>query len=322
MATHGFVNSHFLCQIALEKAIHCDHNVVITAPGLDIDKGAGVVGQVVFNFAPGDGPKDLGILGGMPGRFKLFCETTSEYYVSVNGLKIKKNEILITIDKVQPDGWYGSVHGYRWGGGGGAWTLGNLYYIYNHPLDAAAPVTIRITCHSGPDLNVGVKMNSASAHVGPVSDFVCDTPGQTYLFDVFATGLWSGDVFGTFGLGAYSFEAYKDGVTQGTKDVRQRGRIWASNTYIAVNSDQPFSNHFGQTLDSFSPEGISFAYDHSVYENWDGSDAFNGDDFTATGKYILVTPGPQHSDVYIKAFPPGGESPIVVIASHQRVNPP
>ena len=99
MATQAATDIHFLCQLKMEEQINCAHTVVLTAPGLTMDK-AGVVGQsLTYTFAAGQGltAQDIGVVGSNVGGFKIFADITSPYFVTTAGLKVKKDSIGIQI---------------------------------------------------------------------------------------------------------------------------------------------------------------------------------------------------------------------------------
>lgn len=117
MATVGTKGTRFTCQLKMEEQIHCAHTVVLTAPGLTIDK-AGVVGQsLTYSFSANDGltAQDIGIVGNNPGEFKIFADITSPYFVTASGLKVKKDSIGITINDAPPSGLYGTYAGVKVG---------------------------------------------------------------------------------------------------------------------------------------------------------------------------------------------------------------
>jgi len=107
-------DEHFICKLKMEAEIACAHTVKLTAPGLTIDKAGSVANELTYDFAAGAGlvEQDVGIIGSVVGRFKLYGKITSPFFISHDQLKIKNDEIDITItDEPPPDGFVGDMAG-------------------------------------------------------------------------------------------------------------------------------------------------------------------------------------------------------------------
>lgn len=114
MATQGFVGQHFNCQMTIENEIGDVYTVKIKAsPSLTIDKAAVVGTELTYTYLAGQGliSQNVGIVGSVVGRFKLFADITTPYFIDADGPVIKKDEIDIEIVAGIAEGWSGTYAG-------------------------------------------------------------------------------------------------------------------------------------------------------------------------------------------------------------------
>lgn len=129
---------HFICDLRMKSEIACAHTVALTAsPYLVIDNAGVVASTLMYGFDAGAGlvKKDVGVIGTRCGRGKLFADITSPYFVTPNGLKVKRDTINLTIECEEADGWYGNKQGtHRAGLLSGTGAQGTLYYRYTNKV--------------------------------------------------------------------------------------------------------------------------------------------------------------------------------------------
>ena len=254
MTTVGDKDTPFLCQLKMEEQIHCAHTVKLTAPGLVIDKGGTVGTELTYSFAANDGltAQDIGIVGHNPGEYTIFADITSPYYVSANGLKVKKDKIGITIRDAAPDGWGGADHGFRnnFLFDAAVMTEPDLYYKYTH---GSGTTTIQFGVATASDRVVVIRNGNNSdlgqtGVSGELTGWSISTPG-VYTFRIYIEGIWSGqtsrpDIVVT---------AYKNG-TPFVRSVKRRGVTYVNGPAIstAFNTAIPTSQVIVVT-GSYSP---------------------------------------------------------------------
>lgn len=289
MTTVGDKDSHFLCQLKMEEQIHCAHTVKLTAPGLVIDKGGTVGTELTYSFAANDGltAQDIGIVGHNPGEYTIFADITSPYYVSANGLKVKKDKIGITIRDSEPDGWYGDKHGVSIGNGDRQVDSG-LYYKYTDVSGAGKSFSyVPLGCYGnlstlriiGPGTDQYIQsIQSVGRTVGIPSGY----PGGVYIFRPY-----SNPTYGVEALANLTFS-----MDAASKTVKQRGIRIASGHFISKALGETFTEVFGETLDSHYPL-VSFALgsfrssdtNHPEAPTFNGNVTYGSNGFTATGSW-------------------------------------
>ncbi len=324
MATEGGVGESFNCLLTMEGAIHAGHRVRITAPGLSISK-LGVTGQELeFNFGVDDWgtPQNIGIIGDVEGRFILFCETTSPFYMSFNKLKVKKNQIQITIKEFE-QGWQGAFHGLLFVTGVEAGAVSpDLQYKYKIPV-GGSPKVITIKCNGAVGNALGVKMT------GPTGNVYQETPSGghstglifnisdegSYGFYVYSKGIWGTEVDGP--LGSVTYDAYVDAVLESSGTSPQRGKILARDTF----STEPtlythFSDSFGAVVSEYESylvfDMVPVAINPPpVSVNFSGSVTYSdGSGFNASGQWELRGYVYTISGTCLSSNAPGGAGAI------------
>lgn len=310
MATAGFKDVHFICDITMEEEIHATHQVKIKIPGLILDLDGVVVEEATFTFNPAgwDTPQELGVLGEVEGRYPASVEITSPFYVSHGQLKRKKDEFTIIIDATPTEGWTGSIHGETFGSGMvGSWSAGNLQYVHTILPEDSYPQSIVIKYPSGSAL-IGVVMTGAGSaddfdSTGAGCEFTMPSPG-TYVFNVYSSGIYGvNSVYGST-LGNLSVEAIVDGGSPVPNTVQRRGVIYRfSMEQSFPGFDVPFSFDFGTELDSFMP-AVTYSFVSyqngsypprpvppapSLYPNFQGNVTWNGTNATCSGQWKFET---------------------------------
>ena len=277
MSTDDFVDNHFLCQLKMEEQINCSHTVKLTAPGLVIDKGGTVGTELTYSFAAGQGltSQDVGIVGHSPGEYYLFADITSPYYVSANGLKVKKDKINIRIRSQDPDGWYGQYYGLHYGYSmayGSSWVSGDLHYKYTRPAGGAE---INIQCPttyvngsstvSGSAYLKVVDPTGAISYKDNSNNINVTIPGvyRIYVYDTLYISAGSSPpnppTHPSRHLGTINFRLTIGGVEIPSGPGSRRGLVREQNTLLHnVPINQPFSFTYGELLGSYGLQGLPY----------------------------------------------------------------
>jgi len=168
MVTTWYKDEHFICKLKMEAEIACAHTVKLTAPGLTIDKAGSVANELTYDFAAGAGlvEQDVGIIGAVAGRFKLYGKITSPFFISGGVLKVKKDEIdVVIIDEPRPDGWYGSMAGVYYGANEADSVPSSLHLRYTNP--SVTNQYLKLLVDASPfNAQMGIKVTHPDGVVG------------------------------------------------------------------------------------------------------------------------------------------------------------
>jgi hypothetical protein len=300
MATEGSVGQSFNCQLRMEAAIHCGHQVRITGPGLHIAKDGVTAQELLYNFGVDNwsDPQDINIIGDAEGRFQLYCKITSAFYMSFNKLKVKDDKIQITILDFQ-QGWHGDKHGLTFLTGLEAGCVSpDVVYQYKIPIGGGAKVitikadgiggglAVKMSGPSGSSFQETPSLGSSTGLIFSISD------EGNYSFHVFVKGFWGNTSDGT--LGSVTFDAYVDGVLTNSTSVQQRGKILQRDTTSTESTlYTQFTDTFGSISNEFEPY-LSFNMvdmpinPPPVNANFSGNISYSdGSGFTASGEWEL-----------------------------------
>ena len=290
MATEGDKDNHFLCQLKMEGQIYCAHTVKLTAPGLVIDKVGTEATELTYSFAAGQGltSQDVGILGHNPGDYYLFADITSPYYVSANGLKVKKDKIKIKILDSTPDGWSGTDHGLQCNGGPTVWTEPDLTYKYTHLAGPNQNILFYAKINGGSFETLGIRMSGAASGTGQSSPsvpytFVITTPG-VYTFQVFADAKFAQS--GTLGTSVITAQKTIGSFAPETVSPKRRGVIWSP---ASITVATPYNQAIPTTnalpiIEEYRSGTLPITVTKITY---DGSNS--GISFAANGKSVLAS---------------------------------
>lgn len=262
MATNGFRGVRFVCHIIMEEEIHANHTVLIKAPGLTIDNNGGEPRDTVtffFTHANWNIPQNLGITGEAPGRYKLFADITSPFYISHNILKIKKDTVDITIANEESNGWHGSHAGCAQSISGissdSEYANGDLHYHYNNIVADSGTFSLAKTAGYAGDLSCVFKIVKPDGSHIYSNSCMLDAVGMynAYPIENFYT-----NNSGTGSLGASVFTATIRGGSPDTGGCGSSGLIYEGVRTIAPSPyDTPFSENVGNTVDYNGPGSFS-----------------------------------------------------------------
>ena len=255
MAVAGVVDLRFTCSMTMEQQIHCEYTVKLTcSKELVIDKTGTPALELTYTYNPEEGliPQAIGVTGLVAGRFKIFADITSPYYIDANGPVVKKDHIDITISAPIPDGWDGLFAGCVSPGSipyitsDSDYVVGDLRYKYTNTTLSGI---FQVGKTAGWQSNLNVVCKIVKPNMAVVYDTYClmDQIGAYYFYPIEEFRI---DDSGTGSISNSTFTADRSGDPTVSTSLKSSGLIYDGLDTIAPSPyNNPFNTDVGNTID-------------------------------------------------------------------------